>query len=367
VTHFTPTIFKRDTSGKIRFWRAEVDPAAGQWRSQSGIEGGTTVESGWSRCEPKSRPTAGEQAIFEAEAELGKKLEKDYSPTQDGVDDVRDAGPAPMLAHKFEGWDALRGAARVFTQPKLDGIRCKVNRHGMWTRTGKPILGAPHVFGLLTPVFAQQPDFSFDGELYNHDLKDDFNKIVSIVRKSKPTDADIALASKVIQYHIYDLALPGQVFSDRNRVLDVFFGTNSHPELVAVDTAEVTSSDQLDRAYQNYLQDGYEGQMVRLEGDYEHKRSKLLLKRKEFETEEFELVSIEEGNGNWAGLAKRVVFKLKDGRTCGGGIRGSAAEMKALLERADTLVGTPVTIRFFTPTPDGMPRFPVAIDFNRPD
>ena len=357
-----PKIYKRDTNGNIRSWQYQVDQTDGAWCSQSGIVGGQMVTSGWTTCTPKSKPTAAEQALFEAEAEMGKKLDKDYSLTVGGVDDVRDSGGKVMLAHKYENFPGA-----CFSQPKLDGMRCKVNRHGMWSRTGKPILSCPHIFAILAPAFVNTPDLEIDGELYNHELHDNFNKLMSVLRKSKPTDADIAEAASVAQFYVYDLYRPGKTFGQRFNTLELFVESLGAKEIVLVPTVEVTSQEQLDRAYATYLEDGYEGQIVRLDGEYERKRSKNLLKRKEFETEEFELVAIEAGNGNWAGLAKRVRFKLADGRECGGGIRGNVEQAKALLARASELVGTSVTVRFFTPTPDGMPRFPVAIDFDRPD
>ncbi|GBU16833.1 MULTISPECIES: hypothetical protein [Methylobacterium] len=350
-------IFKRDTNGTIRTWNYEVD--GDRWRSHSGVLGGAVVTSGWTTCVPKSRDTAEEQALFEAEAEMGKKLDKDYAVTEAGVDEPRSFGPKVMLAHKFEGWPG-----ECFSQPKLDGIRCKVNRHGMWSRTGKPILGAPHIFAILAPAFVNKPDLEFDGELYNHELKDDFNKIVSMVRKSKPEDDDILEASKLVQYHVYDLVLTDKTFSQRDQMLDLFVAQLPGNEIVKVPTSPVATIEQLDRAYGTYLEAGYEGQIIRLDGPYENKRSKQLLKRKEFETREFELIAVEPGNGNWAGLAKRIRFRLDDGRECGGGIRGTREQMAELLARPQPKI---VTVRYFTPTPDGMPRFPVAIDFDRPD
>ena len=107
--------------------------------------------------------------------------------------------------------------------------------------------------------------------------------------------------------------------------------------------------------------------MVRArDGYYEAgKRSKHLLKRKEFEDGEFPIVRIEEGNGNWAGMAKRITVRLPDGRECGGGIRGSQPVMRDLLAKADILVGRQVTMRYLKQlTPDGMLRHAVAVDFH---
>lgn len=372
---FTNKIFKRDNNGNLRFWQAEVQGDA--WRSHSGIVGGAAVASGWTTCVPRSRPTGEEQAMFEAEAELGKKLDKDYAVSADRVDEARSFGAAVMLAHKFEG--TLPADRRAFSQPKIDGIRCKTNRHGMWTRNGKPILAAPHIFAGLAPAFANNPDLEIDGELYNHELKDDFNKISSLIRKLKPTDEHIAEAARLVQYHIYDLVRPDLDFSKRDAMLDLFVTQLDQNLFVKMPTIEVHDMEQIDRIYGVYLEAGYEGQMLRIDGPYETKRSKLLLKRKDFITREFPLIAIEEGNGNWAGYAKRVRFRLDDGRECGGGIRGTQAEMRDLLARADSLVGKPVTVRYFVGPPvdqDGnvtgstdvnKPRFPVAVDFDRVD
>jgi hypothetical protein len=44
-----------------------------------------------------------------------------------------------------------------------------------------------------------------DGELYNHDLKNDFEKIISLVRKTKPTEEDRLESAQMVQFHCYDI------------------------------------------------------------------------------------------------------------------------------------------------------------------
>ncbi len=103
--------------------------------------------------------------------------------------------------------------------------------------------------------------------------------------------------------------------------------------------------------------------MIRLDTPYEAgKRSKNLLKRKEFMDDEFQLVRIEEGNGNWQGYAKRAVIRLPDGRECGAGIKGNQDFTRQLL--ADASRYTHAMVRYFTLTPDGVPRFPVVVDWH---
>ena len=58
-----------------------------------------------------------------------------------------------------------------------------------------------------------------------------------------------------------------------------------------------TDKEHLDDYYGKYLDDGFEGQMVRVtDSPYQNKRSKNLLKRKEFIDEEFEVIDIEEAS-----------------------------------------------------------------------
>ena len=73
------------------------------------------------------------------------------------------------------------------------------------------------------------------------------------------------------------------------------------------------------------------------------------------------MVSVEEGLGNWSGHVKRFVLRLPDGTTCGAGVRGTQTQMKELFESNET--PTWATLRYFGLTPDGVPRFPVVVDY----
>jgi len=352
-TQISEPIFKRDSSGGVRIWYAEAN--GDKWRTVHGVQFGTMVTSEWTVCTPKSQPTAEEQALFEADAERDKKLARDYRVSVMEVDVPRDSGVKPMLAHKYEG----KTVFPVYSQPKLDGVRCTANRFGLWSREGKPITACPHIRDALAHVFSAFPDAVLDGELYNHALKDDFNEIVSIVKRKTVSAADLKKAELMIQYHIYDVASLPDNFGDRSSWLEANVDDDSLNPLHLVETTLVTNQAGLDTAYDAYLADGYEGQMVRLDKGYDQKRSKSLLKRKEFQDAEFKVIKLEEGLGNWAGYAKKATLELADGRTFGAGIKGTQAQCKALLGTNPTSA----TIRYFALTPDGVPRFPIAVQF----
>lgn len=370
-------IYSKDSKGVLRFWQFEVEGHL--WRGISGQVGGAVVESGWTICVPKSKSTAEEQAVFEAYAEEKKKLDRKYRRT---VEDLEkgDIFIQPMLAHGVDDYDM---PLPYYAQPKLDGFRCVMVEGEATTRQGKKYVTVNHVINALEPVFAAYPELTLDGELYNHDFKDDFNTLSSLIRKDfkldkKALKAGIteeqqraALADKqasAIQYHVYDIIDPTMACEDRIAMLErIFHEEFDIPFIHVVETVEVTTADGADRLYEEWLGLGYEGLMKRAKRALYQigKRSKDLLKWKDFETKEFKLLRIEEGNGNWSGLAKRVVVELEDGTENEAGIRGNMEKAKELLDNRDEYEGGEVTIRFMRQrTPDGKLRAPVAIDFH---
>ena len=92
-----------------------------------------------------------------------------------------------MLAHKYNPDKADYPA---YIQPKLDGVRCLFTKDGAFSRAGNQFMNVEHIEYDLKPVFNRYPNLILDGELYNHGLKDDFNKIISLVKKKKPTKDD---------------------------------------------------------------------------------------------------------------------------------------------------------------------------------
>jgi ATP-dependent DNA ligase len=328
----------------------------------SGVLDGKMVTSEWKICKPKNVGKANSTtAISQAEAEVSalytKKLETGYFENLDSIDTFDKF--KPMLAHDYNDYFPTY-KKKTFSQPKFDGGRCEARADGLWTRTGKRIVSCPHIERSLAPFFKKNPTVVLDGELYNHKLKDDFNKIMSLVRQTKPTDQDLIESENMVEYHIYDyVENKTDIYTERLYKMQTNLVNIQYIELAKTDI--VTSQEQLDALYIQYLEDGYEGQMVRDDVAYENKRTKHLLKRKEFITDEFRVVEILEGVGNWAGYAKRFVVKLPSGVNCGAGVKGDRKTLKELWDSKKNPDWA--TVRYFTPTPDGIPRFPVVIDF----
>lgn len=373
------TIYKKTNTGATQIWYCETD--LNFYRTISGQIDGKKVISAWTEVigknkDKKNKTSNEEQCLKEVAALYKKKLEKDYHVTLDKIG--TEVIFKPMLAEKYQDYvDKIDFTKRFFTQFKYDGLRCVVNKTGMWTRNGKPIVNCPHIFAELKSIIGDT-DLTFDGELYNHDFNADFNSLVSMVKKTKPTPETWEEARKFIQYHIYDMCDSNDLtFGDRclaiptlinktNKDIIKIVPTTIHYPYIAKEVAEYSKA-LIKLEHEDALEEGYEGLMVRMDTRYEHKRTKNLLKVKNFMDKEFELIDIVEGKGNWSSYAKSALFNLEDGRTFSAGVKGTREYCKDLLNNKNQYIGTMCTVKYFSLTPDGIPRFGILKEINRSD
>lgn len=252
----------------------------------------------------------------------------------------------------------------------VHNCRCLATKDGLFSREGKEFVSAPHVYTAVKEFLTNHPEIiALDGELYNHELKNDFNSIMSLIKQKTPNEDALRKSAEMVQYHVYDVVID-EPFVNRTRIVhDTVYSIGSQ-SIVSVPTFKVENSEMLDQHYENFLENGYEGQMIRLNVPYEQKRSKTLLKRKEFEDKEFAVSRIIEGIGNWSGYAKAVEFILPNDQRLENGERPKAG-IKGNQDFARTLLNGPVpktvTVRYQKLTPLGIPRFPIAVAFYEND
>jgi len=361
------TIFKKTKTGATQEWTIEV--VGNKYRSHSGQVDGAITTNEWTICYGKNvgranETTDKEQTMAEAVAKRTKKLESGYFENIKHINKTQYF--EPMLAAKWEDCKD-KVTYPIASQAKLDGIRCIVTKNGMFSRNGKPIISAPHIRESLEGLFKKHPDLIFDGELYADKFANDFNKIVSLVKKTKPTDADLKESEKQIEYHIYDLPSSNNNFIKRMYDLGILFSTylNLHPYCRIVETYSCNNEDEVMELYGGYVEKGYEGQMLRTNGKYENKRSKNLLKHKSFVDDEYTILDIVEGEGNRTGTAGYMVFETIDGKPFKSNVKGTWDETAEMLKSKKKLIGKQATIKYFNLTPDGIPRFPYVINIDR--
>lgn len=368
-------LYQKDQTGKIRYWYAQRE--FDRYRSISGIQGREDTSeqiSDWTLVESGKNIGRVNETSASEQADLIVKRLYTIRKEQGYAEDLKDAGKKffqPMLAAKYFGLkkkqidEIFKG--NVYIQPKLDGIRCIVTKDGMFSRHGKEIISAPHIRRSLDSVFEKYPDLILDGELYNHDLNEDFNQIISLARKTKPTEEDLKMSEQKIQYWIYDLPSCPENFHKRNWELTELwfeFEEEFNKYCICVETHAVLSDEEVQHRLEDYLDHGYEGAIVRLDKPYENKRTNSLLKVKKFEDEEFRIVDIEEGRGNLAGKAGRIIVEV-DGKRVSAGLKFSHDDAAEIWRNRGKYIGKLATIKYFNRTPDGSLRFPKCIQIDR--
>ena len=353
-------LYSRRSDGKVQSWEIEVE--GNKFRVHSGIKDGQIVTTEWTVTEvknsgKKNATTAEEQALAEAKAILKKKIDKGYFENESDIDN--EIHFEPMLAKVYQDYkEDIDFSKNITVNPKLDGMRCIVKSNGMFSRNGKPILSSPHIYEALKPLFQYNQDYIFDGELYADKLANDFDKLMSLAKKSKPTKEDILESSEVLEYHIYDFPYWDDTFVNRYNELEKVLSHCKSDKIKMVKAYEVKTHEEVDDYYGKFMEDGYEGLMVRLNEPYENKRTKSLLKYKEFRDEEFLILDVLEGLGNKSGMAGAIVCELKDGRTFNSNIKGNRKFFRMMLTNKSEFIGKQATIKYFNLTPSGVPRFP---------
>ena len=267
-----------------------------------------------------------------------------------------------MLAHKYNEDKADYPA---FIQPKLDGVRCLFTAKGAVSRANNQFMNVQHIEQALKPVFNRYPNLILDGELYNHGLKDDFEKIISLVKKRKPTDADRAEASELVQYHIYDVAsFPHANYTWRMNFVNTLknsamFRTSNC--LCIIDTKLALDFDDAQKFHANNLKLGYEGSIYRTtDGKYKGTRSWDLMKFKDFHDAEALIIGYEEGKGKREGTIGKFLMQDDDGNKfgCPPGKGYNYVDLANMLENIHDYIGQYATFTYFERTKAGSYRHP---------
>ena len=269
-----------------------------------------------------------------------------------------------MLAYKVDK-KPIDWSEKVYMQPKLDGVRCVIklgdnNEVQAFSRTGKPWLNIAHITNSLHYFFTQHPDIILDGELYNHDLRDNFNKIISLVRKTKPTASDRIEAGKLVQFHCYDYI---ETILNKNYSYRMNQLVNSDMYSYCVKYVPTTrvAEDQAQIQHQLNLDEGYEGSILRLDRPYECKRSYNLQKFKDFHDTEATIIGYVDGKGKRIGTLGKFIMQDDDGVEfgCPPGKGYNYQALTNILNNIHDYIGKRATFTYFERTPAGSYRHPM--------
>lgn len=280
---------------------------------------------------------------------------------------------APMLAQSF---DPDKCKFPLAATPKLDGIRClKVNGEFL-SRSFKKIRNT-HIYGILQSL--NLPD-GVDGELI---VGNSFNETSSAVMSIK--------GEPNFTYYIFDYvdSVEDYILPYLKRVEQLVLRTPNSPYISLV-LPEIVYDLQDLYSYKESLSSEYEGVILRdPESLYEFKRSKALLKVKDFIDDEATIIGFIEKMSNKNpqqfdnfGYSKRSASKeglvgtntlgsilVKDSKGREFKI-GSGFDDRLRLEiwkNQDNLLGKLVKFKYMTHGTKSLPRHPIFLGFRHPE
>ena len=267
----------------------------------------------------------------------------------------------PMLAYPVS--DKPIEYNKVSMQPKLDGVRCVIQYDAgkviAYSRTGKEWKNIDHILLNLYKFFDKHPNVILDGELYNHDLKDDFEQIISLVRRQKPDDIDMLESRDMVQFHCYDIIDETLTFEERN----YFISKHVEPSYCVkhVKTQAVATESLAKVVHQQNLDNGYEGSILRTNDVYKCGRSWSLRKFKDFSDAEAYIVGYEVGKGKREGTLGKFLMQDEDGNKfgCPPGKGYNYKDMKDMLDNIHKYMGQTATFTYFERTKAGSYRHPL--------
>ncbi len=274
-----------------------------------------------------------------------------------------------MLAYPFEEKRLSRWKPPYILQPKLDGERCRSlntllfpdapeqpSRSMLVSSEENPFFSVPHI----NQAIVDQGLFhlELDGELYAHHLT--FEEIHSRVSRTVNLHPDY----EAISYYIFDIIDETKSQTKRlNTLLDLSFAG----PLTRVPICLCSNFDEVMRSYENFIEAGYEGMIVRhATAPYLRRRSTFMMKFKEKRSDTYDIVgSVEEVS--ITGIPKQALGALilqgSDGTEFKVGTGFTRGDRARLWERVGSLKGKRAKISYQHLTSGKkIPRFPVFVE-----
>jgi len=302
------------------------------------------------------------QALLEAEAVWTKKQKANYSTSQEAPVTVK----LPMKVNEYQK-HLKKIAAKVYTSPKLNGVNAEYRLVGgvlkLLSRGGEEYPIPPHQYDEALALLQLLGTNSINGEQYIHGeyLQD----IMAAVKK--PNDMTPSL-----KFHVFDFP---EVEGDYTTRCSTMYAKNdastvSTPNLPFVPVWIANSPEEIDDQYNQCMDAGYEGLMVRNPtGLYEYnKRSLSVFKYKKTMDAEFEVKSFDTDKNGHAvfhcyvsniHVGDKCTFKVK--------LKGTNEERLEMAANAKDYIGKFLKVEYEMLSKDKIPLKPVGIMFRAVD
>lgn len=364
------TLYKRAKNSKVSVWSVWIEQENGVpviVRESGYTDGKKTQKKKYIRkgtnVGKANEKSPLENALFTLTNMVTERIEDNF---------VRDIGdidlPPKYLYPALAISDIKKIKYPAFVQPKFNGARAVSFRHlkdaRILSRNRKEFAGIDHIEENLELFYQYSPD----GEIYRHGFS--FQQIISLLKKKykKGQNKEYPDSESLdLQYHIYDLAIPGMPYLERKRLLDKLIPDN-HIFFKKVQTEQVNSWEEVKKWHDIFVARGYEGIIIRnKDAEYAfNDRNESLIKYKEFIDEEFKIVDFEKEEYDDT-LNNRMldlvvwVLETKGGKRFNARPNGSVTERVHAYKNAKKEIGKMGTVKFQEYSEDGVPIFPVFL------
>lgn len=298
-----------------------------------------------------------EQAELEMASRISKQIDKGYRAEKPkaGAQVENSLGLAPpMLATPLKKVKAENiDFDNCFGQYKLDGHRALFKDGVFYSRKGKPI-ELPHITDHLQGV-----GLHLDGELYCHGIS--LRGIGSLVKKPRPE-------SRQLTYYVYD-CISDEPYAQRLEKIRTALAGIDECQIEVLNTVQINSIEEAHQLQKQAVGDSYEGAILRhgTAGYQVDKRSRNLLKLKDYQDAEFEIVDVIAGTPKWVEERQDylqvaiLVMKTEAGDTFEATAPGDMYQKDQAYKERHYLIGQMMTVKYFEISEYGIPQQPVAM------
>lgn len=281
-----------------------------------------------------------------------------------------------QLAYPFEETRLAKWSPPYICQPKLDGERCRalLDPHHPYPSSvtllsseGNIFQSVPHLLEPLHKLASLTGPIELDGELYSHGLS--FEEIHSIVGRTVNLSSD----HELITLNLFDVVNEALPQWERLKILGRVKSLCSSPEIQFVRSVVVETLEEVLRAYEGFVEEGYEGIIIRhVDAQYVRRRSVYLMKFKPKKEDTYQIVGFKQMVDK-DGLPKAMLGSLEcvsntgeETFSVGSGMTDSFRLDWWPAEKAQELVGKMVRVKYQHITAHHAPRFPVFVEVVEP-
>ena len=271
----------------------------------------------------------------------------------------QDGNLKPMLAKSSTQCQNSVLNKPMLCSRKLNGVRMMVKYDAELdkvitiSRGGKNYnAAAVKITNELYHLLKENPTYILDGELYHHGTY--LQTISGMARLDNWEDR-----CDILEYWIYDLAVPDMAFSERFDILmDIRESYNFSNKVKIIDHVETKSWNDIQTLHDRWVTEGFEGLVARKpDKNYSYgRRSSDMIKVKQYFDAEFEIIDYKDGLRDEDFC---FICQTEEGNSFAAKPIGDRDLKAYYITNIDQIIGKKGVVKYFEISKDGIPLQPV--------